>query len=56
MPFDDLYLDKKQFTWKLIVYDDSQIGFGVDFKNPKYISASGIDTMKITLKKASDFL
>lgn len=49
VPGDDNYLDKKNFTWSLSVYDETTVGLKFDFDFPAFISAGGkLDTMKIT--------
>ena len=56
VPGNDSYLDKKQFEWKLIIYDDQKIGFDIKFKYPKYISVNGLDTLKISFQNAESFM
>lgn len=51
IPANDLYLDKKDFTWSLKNFDENGIAFDVDFVYPRYISYGGIDTLKIELYK-----
>ena len=56
MPGNDLYLDKKEYEWKLNLYNDNEISFDVKFKYPKYISVNGLDTLKISFLNAKSFM
>ena len=48
VPANDLYLDKKGFSWKLDHYSTWSLSFHFEFEHPKFISVGGIDTMRIT--------
>ena len=56
VPASDNDLDKKAFTWKLTKMDDNGFDFALKFKHPKYISSGGVDTLKIILFNADEYL
>ena len=56
VPGDDSYLDKKEFTWELVLFESNKIGFKITFKHPEYISVGKPDTMKIVFTNADKFL
>ena len=56
IPGDDLYIDKKNFTWVLSLLNENEIGFNLRFENPMYISSNALDTLKISLKNTENFL
>ena len=56
VPGNDVYLDKKQFKWKLLHFNEGYIFFDVKFKYPKYISVNGLDTLKISFQNAESFM
>ena len=47
VPADATYVDRKTFDWRLSLLSETLIGFEINFHHPKYISANGVDTMKI---------
>ena len=56
VPATDNDLDKKAFTWKLTKMDDNGFDFALKFKHPKFISSGGVDTLKIILFNADQYL
>ena len=56
VPANDLYLDKKGFTWELTGYSEDSLTFQFNFDHPKYISVGGTDTMKITFKNTEAYM
>ena len=55
IPGNDVYYDKKKFTWTLSKYDESGLSLDLRFENPLYISVFGIDTLKIKFRNANEF-
>ena len=47
VPGDDLYLDKKGFSWELILYESNKVGIKFLFEHPEYISVGSTDSMKV---------
>lgn len=56
VPGNDLYPDKKGFTWELSKYDETGMGFKITFEHPKYISIETPDTLKITFEHTDAYL
>ena len=56
IPANELYWEKKGFTWSLTNYNDDVMGLKVNFENPKYISIGGTDTLKVTLSNTKKYL
>lgn len=56
VPANDLYLDKKGFSWELIGYTENSLAFNFNFDHPKYISVGGTDTMKITFSNSEAYM
>ena len=56
VPGNELYLDKKGFTWRLVKYSESNMGIQIYFENPEYISFGKVDTLKITFSNSAKFL
>ena len=44
---DDLYADKKGFSWELTSYDSDKLGIKFVFEHPEYISSGSTDSMKV---------
>ena len=40
-------IDKKEFTWSLLRFDQQVLQIAVNFEYPEYISMEAIDYMKI---------
>ena len=55
VPANDLYLDKKGLTWELVAYDQDSFAIEINFLHPEYISAIGIDTLKLTFTNTEMF-
>ena len=56
VPANDMHLSEKTFTWRLLRYDEDEIGIKVDFDYPIYISVGGIDTLKIQFYNNEKYL
>ena len=56
VPANDMHVEKKTFTWKLLSYDENGIGLKVNFDNPIYLSVGGIDTLKIQFFNTDKYL
>ena len=56
VPANDIYLDKKGFTWELSSFDEGGLSFSFNFDHPKYISVGGTDTMKMTFNNSNAFM
>ena len=56
VPANDMHVEKKTFTWKLLRYDENGIGLKVNFDNPIYLSVGGIDTLKIQFFNTDKYL
>ena len=56
MPATDYYLDEKAFKWSLTRIDENGLDFYVKFDQPEYISFGGIDTLKVMINNAKEFL
>lgn len=48
IPGNEDNLDKKQFTWKLLNFDQKNMEIKIDFENPEYISFEDKDLMQIS--------
>ena len=56
VPATDYYLEKKAFEWSLARIDENGLDFKVKFDHPEYISFGGIDTLKVMINNAEEFL
>lgn len=51
LPANELYSDKKGFTWELLEFGETKFQVNVVFDHPKYISVGGSDKIKIVVKR-----
>ncbi len=56
VPADEFKVDKKSFTWQLSKFEGSEITLALNFTNPEFISAQGIDTLKIEFSNTETYL
>ena len=56
VPGNDMYLDKKTFTWQLKKYTENGMDFKIHFAHPSHISVGDPDTMKITFHNCATYM
>ena len=56
IPGNDLYIDKKGYSWEIVRYDEKGIEFKFKFEHPKYISVEDPDTMLVRFYNTADYL
>ena len=56
VPGTENYLDKKNYTWKVVEYKSNKIRIAFKFDHPEFISVEELDTMKVTFNNTDAWL